>query len=226
MTNPVIAAPSVKSETVKDSGGEDCRIPVWSKKEGRYLEAQVSPIDHARVSRYKWRLDRDGYPRATIAKKGQSRVVLLSRFVLDAPPNCPVYYRTTDKLDCRREMLQLTPDYGRRQNRRRAGRSGYRGVTVHHRKDGTIRYAAWIEYGGRGAKPISLGIFASPEAAARAYDRKARKVWGSLAALNFPKPTDAQLPPGELFRQAQRPTARRRQMTVPQPPEATIPESS
>lgn len=73
--------------------------------------------------------------------------------------------------------------------------SGYRGVTF-HRKTQTQgkwqmtsrkragNWQASIPYRGR---QIYLGLYETPEAAARAYDAKAVELFGQGAALNFPK---------------------------------------
>lgn len=56
---------------------------------------------------------------------------------------------------------------------------GLKGVT---RVRSENRYAAKITVGGRG---IYLGYFSSAEAAARAYDAKAREVFGEFACTNY-----------------------------------------
>jgi hypothetical protein len=58
------------------------------------------------------------------------------------------------------------------------GKSGYRGVYVHH----TGRYAAYIQHQ---RKKRHLGMFATADEAAQAFDRAARQLRGSRARLNF-----------------------------------------
>jgi AP2-like factor (ANT lineage) len=57
--------------------------------------------------------------------------------------------------------------------------SRYRGVTL-HRKTG--KWQAAIKYNNHN---YHLGLFASEEAAARAYDIAARQKFGVFAAVNF-----------------------------------------
>jgi len=61
--------------------------------------------------------------------------------------------------------------------------SGYKGVTTVKRKKGD-KFKAKIEFNG---EKISLGYYPTPELAARAYDRKARELFGEFARCNFPE---------------------------------------
>lgn len=68
--------------------------------------------------------------------------------------------------------------------RRTRGVTGYRGVTPLRRRIGT-RYLAQIPIHGV-RRPVYLGVFDTPEEAARVYDVAARAAWGPAADLNFP----------------------------------------
>lgn len=59
----------------------------------------------------------------------------------------------------------------------------YKGVS---RPTKTGKYVANIYIGTGKVRSISLGTFATAEEAARAYDVKAKELYGSLAYLNFP----------------------------------------
>lgn len=65
--------------------------------------------------------------------------------------------------------------------RRRDSTSGFKGV--HRHRSRGLPWRAQIATGG---KKYHLGLFESPEAAARAYDTKARELFGEFAHLNFP----------------------------------------
>lgn len=58
---------------------------------------------------------------------------------------------------------------------------GFKGVTFHKQLG---KYQAFLKHGGDN---YYLGVFASPELAARAYDAKAKEIHGEFAYLNFPE---------------------------------------
>ena len=64
-------------------------------------------------------------------------------------------------------------------------RSAYRGVSFHH----TGQWCARIYHQGR---QIWLGYFADEGDAARAYDARARQLYGASAQLNFPREGEQQ----------------------------------
>ncbi|GAB4486532.1 MAG: hypothetical protein OHK0019_00360 [Saprospiraceae bacterium] len=63
---------------------------------------------------------------------------------------------------------------------RSSNTSGFRGVSF-DKKGGK-----WCAIVGHERKLIRLGKFDNPEDAARAYDTKAREIYGERAKLNFP----------------------------------------
>jgi hypothetical protein len=65
----------------------------------------------------------------------------------------------------------------------RRNKTGYKGVCQDKK---TGEFIAQI---GHNRTTIKLGKFADPIEAARAYDRKARELFGDFAWLNFPSPT-------------------------------------
>lgn len=64
----------------------------------------------------------------------------------------------------------------------RDGASRFKGVTWHAQRR---RWTARIASGGR---YLYLGLFDDDAAAARAYDERARELFGEFAAVNFPRP--------------------------------------
>lgn len=104
----------------------------------------------------------------------------MHRLLIGAPDGICVDHANHDGLDNRRSNLRLAGQSNNSANtRRRAGRSGFRGV---HREDSRWVAAIRVNY-----KTHRLGRFKQPEVAARAYDRAARRFFGSFATLNFPE---------------------------------------
>jgi hypothetical protein len=109
-----------------------------------------------------------------------TRQQYLHRFIMGEPPH-DIDHVNGDGLDNRRANLRAVNDSLNLANsrRRKDNTSGYRGVG--QRSSG--RWQASIR---RDQRLIVLGTFATPEAAARAYDAAAVEAWGKYARPNFP----------------------------------------
>ena len=83
-------------------------------------------------------------------------------------------------LDNRRENLRISTNSQNLANRRKNcnNTSGFKGVQPKRKK-----YSACVGFQG---KKIRLGVYDTPEEAARAYDEKAKELFGEYANLNFP----------------------------------------
>ena len=104
-------------------------------------------------------------------------MVLLHRFVLDAPHGISVDHRDGNGLNCCRYNLRLATKRLNATNILRAlPKSGYRGVFFDHERQ-LYRAEADKKY---------LGRYATAEEAARAYDIHALLVFGEFAKPNFP----------------------------------------
>lgn len=90
-----------------------------------------------------------------------------------------------DKLDNRMSNLRNATKAQNQINAgvSRANTSGYKGVSRAF-KDG--REKCWSAKISKNDKSIHIGMFATAEGAARAYDEAAKKYHGKFAYLNFP----------------------------------------
>jgi len=106
----------------------------------------------------------------------------LHRVLMQAPKELTVDHKNGDGLDNRRENLRLCTSTQNKYNSkmRSHNTSGYKGVC----KGYGSKWTASMSCGGR---RLYLGTFETGEQAAKAYDAKARELFGEFALLNFPK---------------------------------------
>jgi hypothetical protein len=120
-------------------------------------------------------------------KDGQSRAfmhrIVLSRMLGPLPAGIKVDHRNRNKLDNRRRNLRPVTDGQNVLNSRRRRIAGvltpmsrYKGVQWHEHSQ------LW-----QAKITMTLGMFATEEAAAHAYDAAAQKLFGEYAFLNFPE---------------------------------------
>jgi len=164
------------------------RIPLNHRK-----YAVIDAEDALRIAPYRWHAQcRDGIwfaARGEWVGQGAGasvRTVWMHRVILDAPPGVGVTHRNGDGLDNRKTNLRLCTrqQRGAKRRRNRNNTSGYRGVSYDAHSG---RWKGVLRHGGR---YLSLGYFATPEEAARAYDAAAREAFGEFAYRNIPADGD------------------------------------
>lgn len=105
----------------------------------------------------------------------------LHRFILDAPKDMVVDHISRDISDNRRENLRIC---NHRENllnsKSERGISSYKGVQFNKRHN---KWTASITFMG---KTFRIGTFTDEIEAAKAYDKKAKELFGEFAYLNFP----------------------------------------
>jgi hypothetical protein len=159
--------------------------------------ALVDDEDYEPLSQYRWQAHQsnsDVYAARTSEVGGKRRTVWMHRLIMGAPPDKRVDHLNHNTLDNRRSNLRVVSGRENSYNRRKLKRSTsvYKGV---YKRIGDSEWRAELR-GGSPPKHYYLGSFPSEEQAARAYDEKAREVYGEHAALNFPEPGErAALPP-------------------------------
>lgn len=137
----------------------------------------VSAADYERVKRYSWQFHK-GYAVTRV----DGKLIYLHRLIMDAPEGMMVDHINRDRLDNRQVNLRIATNRQNQANvaKRVGTTSRYRGVSKHAPSG---RWQARISLEG---KQKHLGYYEDEEAAARAYDAKAREVFGSFAEVNFP----------------------------------------
>ncbi len=154
----------------------------------RGFVAIVDDDDYERVIGFKWFAHEDKTSRTIYAvtnirlPNGQRTSISLHRFLMGNPKGFMVDHRDCNGLNCIRENMRLCDRRGNRWNRRRDANnsSGYIGVSW---ATADRKWRAAAETNG---KTVYLGVFNSPEDAARAYDERIKVDRGEFAVTNFP----------------------------------------
>lgn len=147
--------------------------------------ALVDDEDYERISKYNWHAFSNKYTFYVSRHTwigGKRTTVKLHREVLRlSDKSVQVDHINRDGLDNRKENLRICTTGQNRANSRmqKNNKSGYRGVY----KKGN----RWAAYVSNKPKRYHVGTFGTPEQAARAYDKVAKKHYGEFAQLNFPE---------------------------------------
>jgi len=112
-------------------------------------------------------------------------MLLMHRAIMQPPKGMVVDHIDGNGLDQRRANLRVGTQRRNSHNRRPSRWTSSRFKGVYFCK-ATRKWVATIGYEG---KAIYLGSFDDEAEAARAYDRKARELFGAYAYLNFPEET-------------------------------------
>ncbi len=154
------------------------------------MVALVDDEDFALVSRHKWcaGVSRYSYYAMTKVKRnGKWTTMKMHRLLCGLQPNdgIQVDHINHNGLDNRRHNLRVSTHAQNQHNARpsRKNKTGFKGVCV----DPHQRSKPFKSEIRTGVQRFHLGYFATAEDAARAYDAKARELFGEYAFLNFPQ---------------------------------------
>ncbi len=142
----------------------------------------VDAEDYDRLSKYKWCAVRTGqnWYAKTLDQNGYR--LILHRLITDAPKGLIVDHINHNGLDNRKSNLRLCTHQQNNYNQRPypGKTSRFKGVCLDKRRN---KFIARIQIYG---KRIHLGCFHDEIEAAKAYDKKAKELFGEFAYLNFP----------------------------------------
>lgn len=154
-----------------------CRIPL--RPAGFAI---VDAEDFEWLSQWNWRLHTNGYAMRLQRDQYYQHPIYMHRLLSGATGEAETDHINRNRLDNRRSNLRVVTTAQNLANRPRAARntSGYKGVS---RSKGQGRWRAEFTANG---EYRNLGVFNSPEDAARAYDRAAYQEHEDIVLLNFP----------------------------------------
>ena len=145
--------------------------------------AIVDAADYEELAQHKWLVNGDESRGYYAGRRSGHTLLLMHRAIMKPPPGAVVDHIDHNGLNNRRSNLRICTQ---KQNSRNAvpnrrGTSRFKGVYFLKR---TGKWIATINYNG---KTMHLGSFDNEIEAAKAYDRKARELFGEFAYLNFPQ---------------------------------------
>ncbi|MBI5643318.1 MAG: HNH endonuclease [Deltaproteobacteria bacterium] len=145
--------------------------------------AIVDEEDYGRVSMMRWYAHSEGYAVNDGRKRGGSGMVLMHRFILNAPVGIDVDHVDGDGFDNRRVNLRMATRSQNNMNSRKRDRctSRFKGVSWGKRD------RKWVAQIKKDGVHYNLGYFSEELLAAKAYDRAAKMMFKEYARLNFPE---------------------------------------
>lgn len=155
--------------------------------------ALIDDDDAERVLAFKWWVtggkSRKGKRYAygiVVDGDGARHQEMLHRFIMNAPKGLDVDHKDNNGLNCQKFNMRLATRAQNNQNKTRSARAtlGFKGVARTYGHFRTKPYRAQIKHN---YKLHLLGHYETPEEAARAYDKRAREVFGEFACVNFPE---------------------------------------
>ena len=159
---------------------------------GHWRYAIVDTEDLRRLSRFRWctskKSKKSSKPLIYAHRNDGDKAVYMHREVLSVDGSQEIDHINGNTLDNRKANLRVCTRRQNAQNlRKRKGyRSRFKGVCW---SKNTGKWRARIDHS---VKQIHLGYFESESEAAKAYDKKAKELFGEFAHLNFPDAAEKQ----------------------------------
>ncbi|KKM82689.1 hypothetical protein LCGC14_1317060 [marine sediment metagenome] len=146
--------------------------------------AIVDDKDFEWLNQWKWSASKSHNTFYAQRHTGKSRrTILMHRQILNVPSGFETDHRNSNGLDNRRCNIRRCTTAQNHQNEQpiRGGTSKYKGVT-YHKNYRDKKYTAHIKHKG---EKFYLGCFGTEIEAAKAYDTKAKELFGEFARPNF-----------------------------------------
>lgn len=146
----------------------------------------VDDEDFEELSQHKWyanKSNKNWYAKRNCRINGKWIKLRMHRLIMNAQKGQEIDHKNGNGLDNRRCNLRFCTQSQNLQNqqRRYTGISQYKGVSW---KKQNKKWQAYIRLN---CKPQYIGYFSDEIEAAKAYDTKAKELFGEFACLNFPE---------------------------------------
>lgn len=140
----------------------------------------VDDDDFERLSQWLWYCAGEGYAVRNQTIEGKNTLILMHRDIMNAPEGVQVDHINGNKLDNRKENLRLCTiaENSRNRSTQKNNNSGYKGVVWHKPNK---KWLTQIRFNG---KRIHIGYFTDIHEAAKAYNEKAKELFGEFASIN------------------------------------------
>lgn len=136
----------------------------------------VDNSDYERLSKHKWSYNSDG--KAVRTEYPSNRQIPMAREIMGFPKGLDVDHINGNRLDNRRINLRSITHS---QNCLNIHKEGYKGIEHRPKK----KRNQWISYITFRHRKIHIGCHPSKVKAAKAYDEKAKELFGEFANLNL-----------------------------------------
>ena len=144
--------------------------------------ALVDPADYPALVRYKWCAARNGRVFYAITRINKQNI-FMHRMIINPPNEMVIDHIDHNGLNNRRSNLRIcTKEQNTRNRKPNTSRNGkYKGVHFDKTRN---KFKATIKCQ---EKSLSIGYYKKETEAAKAYDKKAKKLFKEFAYLNFPE---------------------------------------
>ncbi|MDD5006698.1 MAG: HNH endonuclease [Candidatus Omnitrophica bacterium] len=158
-----------------------------SGKKGIGKFVLVDDEDFDRLNKYRWCYNGAGYAcRGINIGNGKVKPIFMHREIIGTPHGMYTDHIDGNKLNNQRFNIRVCNQSQNSLNRNKqpTNTTGYKGVSI--RK--TNKYKKFRAHLTAYGKQYDIGCFHTAIEAAKAYDAKARELFGEFARLNFPQP--------------------------------------